>query len=273
MISKEEIKKMDYNHLIGVMRETNRPPGGFRSILRIAQNTFLSESSKVLEIGTSTGVTAIELAKLTHCNITAIDINPVSIEEAKKRAASEGVAEYIQFELEDATNLRYENGSFDMVFCGNVTSLISNREKALSEYFRVLKPNGILAAIPMYYLETPTKELLDKVRDAIQVDIIPWDRSFWFDFFVDERVELLYSENYKFDKKTEEEVIDFTKELLKQPHLDDLPNDVKECLSEKYTKYMLIFRENLSHMGFSIMYLRKTTHLKDRELFTSSQIE
>lgn len=82
--SKEEILKMDYNQLIGIVRETNRPPGGFKSILHIAQNTFITRETKVLEIGTSTGITAIELAKLTHCKITAIDINPVSIEEAKK---------------------------------------------------------------------------------------------------------------------------------------------------------------------------------------------
>lgn len=138
--SKEEILKMDYNQLIGIVRETNRPPGGFKSILHIAQNTFITRETKVLEIGTSTGITAIELAKLTHCKITAIDINPVSIEEAKKRAVEEGVSEYINFEIQDATQLEYADNTFDLVFCGNVTSLISEREKALNEYLRVLKP-------------------------------------------------------------------------------------------------------------------------------------
>lgn len=114
--SKEEILKMDYNQLIGIVRETNRPPGGFKSILHIAQNTFITRETKVLEIGTSTGITAIELAKLTHCKITAIDINPVSIEEAKKRAVEEGVSEYINFEIQDATQLEYADNTFDLVF-------------------------------------------------------------------------------------------------------------------------------------------------------------
>lgn len=270
--SKEEILKMDYNQLIGIVRETNRPPGGFKSILHIAQNTFITRETKVLEIGTSTGITAIELAKLTHCKITAIDINPVSIEEAKKRAVEEGVSEYINFEIQDATQLEYADNTFDLVFCGNVTSLISEREKALNEYLRVLKPNGILAAIPMYYIETPSDDLIDRVRAAIQVNIIPWDRKFWFDFFVKEGFELLYYEDYKFNRIDESEVKEFSKELLEQPHLNELSKEAKECLHKKYTDYMLIFRDNLSHMGYSIIYLRKTEFIKDRELFTSTPI-
>lgn len=270
--SKEEILKMDYNQLIGIVRETNRPPGGFKSILHIAQNTFITRETKVLEIGTSTGITAIELAKLTHCKITAIDINPVSIEEAKKRAVEEGVSEYINFEIQDATQLEYADNTFDLVFCGNVTSLISEREKALNEYLRVLKPNGILAAIPMYYIETPSDDLIDRVRAAIQVNIIPWNRKFWFDFFVKEGFELLYYEDYKFNRIDESEVKEFSKELLEQPHLNELSKEAKECLHKKYTDYMLIFRENLSHMGYSIIYLRKTEFIKDRELFTSTPI-
>lgn len=270
--SKEEILKMDYNQLIGIVRETNRPPGGFKSILHIAQNTFITRETKVLEIGTSTGITAIELAKLTNCKITAIDINPVSIEEAKKRAVEEGVSEYINFEIQDATQLEYADNTFDLVFCGNVTSLISEREKALNEYLRVLKPNGILAAIPMYYIETPSDDLIDRVRAAIQVNIIPWDRKFWFDFFVKEGFELLYYEDYKFNRIDESEVKEFSKELLEQPHLNELSKEAKECLHKKYTDYMLIFRENLSHMGYSIIYLRKTEFIKDRELFTSTPI-
>ena len=270
--SKEEILKMDYNQLIGIVRETNRPPGGFKSILHIAQNTFITRETKVLEIGTSTGITAIELAKLTHCKITAIDINPVSIEEAKKRAVEEGVSEYINFEIQDATQLEYADNTFDLVFCGNVTSLISERENALNEYLRVLKPNGILAAIPMYYIETPSDDLIDRVRAAIQVNIIPWDRKFWFDFFVKEGFELLYYEDYKFNRIDESEVKEFSKELLEQPHLNELSKEAKECLHKKYTDYMLIFRENLSHMGYSIIYLRKTEFIKDRELFTSTPI-
>src|SRR5690554_1152382 len=141
----QDIQKMDYNQLIGLVRETNRAPGGFNSIAKIAQYAFLKPENRILEIGTSTGITAVEMAKLVGCKINAIDINPVSIEEAKSRAKLQGVDRLIDFEVQDATNTTFDDNTFDMVFCGNVTSLISSREKALNEYIRVLKNGGYVA--------------------------------------------------------------------------------------------------------------------------------
>lgn len=84
-----DVEDMDYNNLISIVKETNRAPGGFKTLQEVANVTMLDSSKRVLEIGTSTGVSAIELARLTKCKIDSIDINPRSIEEAKKRAEKE----------------------------------------------------------------------------------------------------------------------------------------------------------------------------------------
>ena len=269
-LSAKEIERMDYNQLIGIVQETNRPPGGFKSIIKLSQCAFLSPESRVLEIGTSTGITAIELAKLVGCKINAIDINPVSIEEAKRRAKEEHVDHLIEFEVQDATNTRFSDNSFDMVFCGNVTSLIEQREKAFEEYVRVLKPNGFIAAIPMYYIKEPSERLLNDVRDAIQVNIIPWDRKFWLDFFDGDNLDLCFIENYKFDYIKNDIMDDFNEMILNREHLKKLNEEAFETLSKKYREYMILFRDNLSHMGYSLMLIRKENKSVERELFTSS---
>ena len=97
--------------------------------MEIAQNTFLGEKSKILEVGTSTGFTAVELALLTKSSIHAIDINPMSLYEARKRAESSNVEQFITFERQDVTNLPYENDFFDLAFIGNVFSLVSDAKK------------------------------------------------------------------------------------------------------------------------------------------------
>jgi len=74
-ITPKEIKEMDYNQIIGLIKETNRPPGGRKTVFEIVNRTCIDRESKVLEIGTSTGFTAIELSKLVKCKITSIDIN------------------------------------------------------------------------------------------------------------------------------------------------------------------------------------------------------
>ncbi len=272
MFTKDQIDSMDYNHLIGVVRETNRPPGGSRSIVQIAQNAFLTKDSHVLEIGTSTGITAVELAKLVGCRITAIDVNEESIAEARRRAEEAGVADLITFECKDATATGYPAESFDMVFCGNVTSLISERDKALAEYTRVLKEGGFIAAIPMYYIDEPSEKLVEDVSAAIQVDITPLYRDFWIDFFVGGERHENWVQDFRFDDISPEEVDRFVDDILRRPHLDELPTDARQLLDQRYREYMHLFRVNLAHMGFTTLLLRKEHEDVEPELFTSTLV-
>jgi len=268
----EDIQAMSYNELIGLVKETNRPPGGLRSIVAVAKNAFITKYTRVLEIGTSTGITAIELARLTGAEVYGIDINKQSLEEARNRARRYGVEGNTQFYLEDATDLSFEDGSFDVVFCGNVTSLISEREKVLSEYSRVLRIGGILSAIPMYYVKEPSSKLVEDVSQAIQVNIVPHRKDYWVDFFTVDSFHPYIIEDFAFDQVSQETVDDFAKEILSREHLRVLEKKVKKVLETKYTDYMQLFRDNLSHMGYSIMLYRKEPETMDRELFTSSRV-
>ncbi|TDV48699.1 methyltransferase domain-containing protein [Actinophytocola oryzae] len=267
-----DIEAMNYNQLIGVVRETNRPPGGLRSIALLAQHGFLGPGSHVLEIGTSTGITAVELAKLVGCRITAIDINEESLVEARRRAEDAGVAHLIEFERKDATDTGYETGTFDMVFCGNVTSLIPDRERALAEYVRVLRPGGFVGAIPMYYVDEPTEELVASVSAAIQVDLQPLYRDFWLDFFVGGERHAYWRQDYRFDDIPVAQVERFVADILARPHLAELGADAGAALTRKYREHMVLFRENLRHMGFSVMLVRKEPVDVEPELFTSSLV-
>lgn len=268
----EDIEQMDYNHLISLVRETNRAPGGYKTIASILNNTFLRPENRILEIGTSTGVTAIEIAKILGCQIEAIDINERSLEEAQKRAKQEDVDSRIHFCMADAQALEYGNRSFDMVFCGNVTSLIPNRKKALGEFVRVLKPNGILAAVPMYYLCKPSEELLAQVRAAIQSEVQVVDRDYWLDFYAQSDLVLKYIENYRFDYIPDKILDSFVQGILSRPFLQELQSEVFDFLKKKYRDYIHLFRDNLSHMGYSILLYKNEPFNTEPELFRGSFI-
>lgn len=268
----QDIQTMSYFELIGVVRETNRPPGGVTSVANIAKGAYLNENSHVLEIGTSTGFTAIELAKLVKCHVTAVDVNEESLQEAQRRAEAEGVADKIKFVVQDASKLDYKDEQFDMVFCGNVTSYLNNKSKCLQEFIRVLKPHGFIAAIPMYYLNEPSKAIVDQVSIAINHNITAQYKKDWVDFFNVAPLSLFLCENYKFDFITNSEVNIFVDKIMQREHLQRLGIKRHTVLANRYQYFMQLFRDNLSLMGFSLMLLRKDIEECDPILFTAQQI-
>lgn len=272
-ITAQEVNAMSYNELIGLVRETNRPPGGRRSIFDVAARCWLTSESHVLDIGTSTGSTAIEFARLVNCKAVGIDINMLSLCEATERARLHGLdPERVRFQEADATNLPFPDGHFDLVFCGNVTSLVDDKSKALSEYRRVVKYGGYIAAIPMYYVDTPSDALVNDVRRAIQVEIPVHYRDQAVRFYAGGDLELFDAIDFRFNDVPEAEIAEFSQEILARSHLRELPAPTKQALDDQYSKYMLLFRENLRHMGYTILLLRKTRFREDRELFMGERM-
>ncbi|MDP9583669.1 UNVERIFIED_ORG: ubiquinone/menaquinone biosynthesis C-methylase UbiE [Burkholderia contaminans] len=265
-LSPEDVKRLSYNELIGIVKETNRPPGGRATVIEVAQQAFLTADSHVLDIGCSTGYTSIELARSTPADITGIDINPISIGEAENRRQRLELVN-ARFKVADATALPFEASVFDLVFCGNVTSLINDGERALSEYLRVMKSSGYLAAVPMYYIDPPANDLVRDVRAAIQVNIPVKYRTEAVEFFARPALELVHQSHWRFARKTDEEIDHFCREILSRPHVAAFPADVREAVVDTYTRFMHLFNLNLSHMGYTVMLLRKASLVDEGELF------
>lgn len=272
-ITPKDIKEMSYNEIIGLVKETNRTPGGLKTIRTVAEKLMLNNNSKILDIGTSTGHSALEFSRLLNCEVTGIDINEMSLKTAQERI-DRFELDKVKFILDDATNMKFPNKTFDVVFAGNVTSLVSDRENALKEYWRVLKPNGYLVAVPMYYIQTPNEKLVDDVRNAIQVNISVLYKNDWKKFFVRDEDEIFEEIDFKFNKCTDNEVNEFCKKILSRDHLKKLPEESLKTLEEVYYNYMHLFNENNSHMGFTIFILRKKEEdiFNDPELYHSSLI-
>jgi SAM-dependent methyltransferase len=267
----ERIRAASYNQLIGLVRETNRTPGGNDSIHRIASRIFLGPHSSVLDIGTSTGATALELSRLTSCSVVGIDVNEESLAESRRRAQQLGLTR-VRFEQADARSLPFPDASFDLVFCGNVTSLIAEPERAVAEYRRVTRFGGHLAAIPMYYLDAPPAELVARVSKAIQVDIKPRFRDEATAVFSAPDFELYDALHFRFDDVPRAAVQKFVRDILSQPHLGALSAASRSALGEVYLDRMLLFRDNLALMGYTILLLRRTRFREDPVLFTGHPI-
>lgn len=272
-LTPEDIKKMSYNEIIGLVRETNRTPGGLNTIKTVSRMLNLNENTKILDIGTSTGHTALEFGRLLNCEVVGIDINDESIKTATERCKRFKLNK-VKFQIDDATNMSFKDETFDVVFAGNVTSLVNNREAALKEYWRVLKPRGFLVAVPMYYIKKPSKKLVDDVREAIQVNIEVQYKDDWKKFFLREEDEIFEEVDFKFLKCSDDEINEFCENILKREHLKKLKKESMETLKECYYNFMHLFNDNNSHMGFTVFIIRRKESdvFNDPELYHSERI-
>lgn len=98
-------------------------------------------SLRVLEVGTGPGFFAILLRELGY-DVTAIDLTPAMLEEAKKNAGE--LADRICWMEMNAEALRFKDESFDVVVSRNLTWNLPHPGKAYAEWARVLKPGGLL---------------------------------------------------------------------------------------------------------------------------------
>jgi ubiquinone/menaquinone biosynthesis C-methylase UbiE len=135
-----------------------RPDDGFveYAVTRKMLSKYLKPNSRILDIGGGPGRYAMWLAKHGH-RVVLADLSPELLTIAHAKLAEAGVSVNIEEIIEvDACDLsHWKNDSFDAVLSlGPFYHLIdaNDREKALSELRRVLKPQGVdfIALIPRY---------------------------------------------------------------------------------------------------------------------------
>jgi SAM-dependent methyltransferase len=94
---------------------------------------------RVLDFGCGHGMAAVVLARRGAC-VTAFDLSPGYLAEARARAAANGVA--VDFVQADGERLPFADASFDGVW-GNAVLHHLNLDRAGGELRRVLRPGGV----------------------------------------------------------------------------------------------------------------------------------
>ena len=135
----------------------------------------LEEEHMVLDLGCGFGRHAFEVlrrgAEVVACDMALNELHEV-------RATYAAMAEVGEIKVSsgaftsagDATRLPFRNETFDRIIASEVLEHIYNDEDALSELFRVLKPQGILAiTVPSYFPEKICWRISDEYHAPIEV--------------------------------------------------------------------------------------------------------
>ena len=103
----------------------------------------LSPGKRILDVGCGAGVDAIIAAKMAgpDSEVTGVDMVREMVDLARKNAENSGV-ENLSFVTSSGEDLPFPEGHFDILLSNGVFNLIVDKEKAISEWFRVLAGGG-----------------------------------------------------------------------------------------------------------------------------------
>jgi len=118
---------------------------GRAATLELARAAGLDSTRRVLDVGSGVGGTSRCLATEFGCRVTGIDLTDEYCRAAAILSAKIGLAELVDYRQGDATNLPFDDGSFDVVWTEHVAMNIPDKSRLYREMHRVLKPGGTLA--------------------------------------------------------------------------------------------------------------------------------
>ncbi|TKJ28017.1 MAG: dimethylmenaquinone methyltransferase [Promethearchaeota archaeon Loki_b31] len=117
----------------------------------IAERMQLKPGMTVVEIGPGKGSYTKAIAKKIQPNgkVFAIDIQESIINRLKKKIKKENIQNIIP-KIEDAYNLSFEDESVDRIFAITCLPEIPDPIRALREFKRILKPDGIISLSELF---------------------------------------------------------------------------------------------------------------------------
>jgi ubiquinone/menaquinone biosynthesis C-methylase UbiE len=141
-------------------------PRPFHSSKRLKQLLDPRPGERVLEIGPGIGLSALHIANALAPDgvLDVLDIQEEMIMHLERRAVRAGVTNIVATQA-DAKEVPYADDTFDGVYLVTTLGEISDKDAALREIRRVLKPSGRLI-IGEFFLD-PDFQRLGETRERL----------------------------------------------------------------------------------------------------------
>lgn len=238
--------------------KTKLRPGGIEATDWIIEKADIKPNSKVLEVACNMGTTLIYIAKKYGCDIIGVDLDENALEKAKENIKENGLQEKVKVMKADAFSLPFNDSSFDVVINEAMLTMLlrDKKEIALKEYYRVLKPGGVLITQDVVLFTDNAdraKELRIGLSRAIHVNVEPLISEQWRERF--EKV------GFKVEEKSGPMTLMSIPGMLKDEGVSGAFNIIRTGLKKENKEYFQNMRsymmDNKKELGYICFVGRK----------------
>jgi len=137
-----------------------------------AANSGIGLGDKVLDLAGGTGDIAALLSKRVGVNgrVVLSDINEAMLSVGRQRLENQGIANNIRYAIANAESLPFEDGEFDAVTIAFGLRNVTDKNAALKEMHRVLRPGGKVMILEFSAIQP---EPLKAIYDAWSFGALP----------------------------------------------------------------------------------------------------
>jgi len=139
-------------------------PGRLEAMEKMA----LRAGTHVLEVGVGTGINLALYPR--NCRITGIDLSSKMLAKAQGRIDEKGLHHCELAEM-DATQLKFADNSFDVVYAPYVISVVPEPVKVAREMYRVCRPGGRVIILNHFRSANRVMGWIEKVISPATVHI------------------------------------------------------------------------------------------------------
>ncbi len=151
-----------YDHTFGVVAAEGR---------KHAVEFINTRQGRVLEVGVGTGLSLPRYDR--QLEVVGIDLSPEMLEKARERVAEEGLHNITGLYEMDASELEFQDSSFQTVVAMYVMTVVPDPEAVMSELSRVCAPGGEVVLLNHFSQDHGVRGWLER-RMAPFADKLGW---------------------------------------------------------------------------------------------------
>jgi len=138
--------------------------GRLQAIKRLGIKT----GDRVLEVGVGTGINLSLYPR--DCAVTGIDLSSSMLEKARKRVDDKEL-EHVRLLEMDASDLRFADNTFDIVYAPYVISVVPDPVAVVREMRRVCRPGGRIVVLNHFRSTNPLGARIERLISPLTVHI------------------------------------------------------------------------------------------------------
>jgi SAM-dependent methyltransferase len=179
--------------------------GGISATQSLVELCHISQDSYVLDVGCGVGVTPCFLAKEIGCRVMGVDISEKMVERSLERARKTGLSEKVEIRVADAQDLPFGSDLFDTVITESVTAFPEDKQKAVNEYARVIKPGGYVGLNESVWMQVPPPPEVEAwAKQEVGATVKPLPPAEWVALLNNAGLQVIYTQSFVIDLQEEE---------------------------------------------------------------------